>query len=70
MAGDPAHTGGVPRLPTTLAGALARFEASEVLRAAMGDPLFTSIAAVRRGEAELFADAEPADIVAATRRRY
>ncbi|WP_432970751.1 glutamine synthetase [Dactylosporangium sp. CA-233914] len=59
-----------PRLPATLPEAIDRLRADAGLRAAMGDALFEAFLAVRRGEAELFADREPDDVVAATRWRY
>ncbi|WP_419999770.1 glutamine synthetase [Streptomyces boninensis] len=70
VAGDPVHDGREPRLPTSLPQSLEHFLGSEVLRKALGDPLFESIAAVRKAESELFADADPAAIAAATRGRY
>ncbi|GHG49771.1 glutamine synthetase family protein [Streptomyces griseocarneus] len=69
-AGDPAVTGGQERLPTSLAEALEHFERSELLRRALGDPLFEAIAAVRAGEVKLFEGLAPKDVAAATRRRY
>jgi glutamine synthetase len=75
--GDPAELGeeeltrrGVRRLPTSLPDAADELERNAVLREAMGDPLFLSFLAVRRAESELFADREPAQVVAATRWRY
>lgn len=70
VSGDPAHSGRERRLPTSLLGSLEHFEDSAVLREALGDPLFESIAAVRRAEAALFEKATPQDIAAATRGRY
>ncbi|GAA2404645.1 gamma-glutamylpolyamine synthetase GlnA3 [Streptomyces glaucosporus] len=70
VAGDPAERGDQPRLPASAAEALEHFERSEVLRAAMGDPLFEAFAAVRRAEIELFRDTAPQDVVAAVRGRY
>ncbi|MGW2325945.1 glutamine synthetase [Streptomyces sp. NPDC001700] len=70
VSGDPAHTGRERRLPTSLLDSLEHFEDSAVLREALGDPLFESIAAVRRAEAALFEKATPQDIAAATRGRY
>jgi glutamine synthetase len=58
------------RLPQTLTEATACLERSTVFRSAMGDPLFEAFLAVRRGEAELFADASPDEIVAQTRWRW
>ncbi|GAB2818875.1 type I glutamate--ammonia ligase [Streptomyces daliensis] len=70
VAGDPAHAGTQPRLPTSLPEALGHFERSKTLREALGEPLFGAIAAVRRAESELFDGATPHEIVAATRGRY
>ncbi|EFL20874.1 putative glutamine synthetase [Streptomyces himastatinicus ATCC 53653] len=70
VSGDPARTDRERRLPTSLLGALEHFEDSAVLREALGDPLFESIAAVRRAEAALFEKATPQEIAAATRGRY
>ncbi|WKX74110.1 glutamine synthetase family protein [Streptomyces sp. XD-27] len=70
VAGDPALTGAAPRLPTSLGEALRAYEGSAVLREALGDPLFESVAAVRRAEIELFDGASPEAIAAATRGRY
>jgi len=71
---DPAALGedelarrGITRLPQTLAAATDAFESDEVLRSAFGADLAASIVAVRRSEDELFADADDADIAAATR---
>ena len=75
--GDPAALGedelaasGARRLPQSLPSAAAALEGSDVLRGAMGDPLFEAFLAVRRAEAELFAGADPEDIVARTRWRW
>ncbi|MEV4440631.1 glutamine synthetase family protein [Streptomyces sp. NPDC049577] len=71
VAGDPAVTGEKqPRLPTSPAEVLACFEGSALLRAALGDPLFEAIAAVRRAEAAQYEGVAPRDIAAATRGRY
>lgn len=70
VSGDPADTGRERRLPTSLPAALEHFEDAGVLREALGDPLFESIAAVRRAEAALFEKATPQEIAAATRGRY
>jgi glutamine synthetase len=59
-----------PRLPRSLPEATEALLRDEVLRQAMGEPLFQSFVAVRRAEAELFADARPEDVVAATRWAY
>ncbi|MFB7512747.1 glutamine synthetase [Streptomyces sp. NPDC056144] len=70
VAGDPAHLPSVDRLPPSLPEALKRFQDSEVLRSALGDPLFEAIGAVRRAEAELFADSTPEELIAAVRHAY
>jgi len=71
VSGDPAVTGEeAPRLPTSLPEALALFERSALLREALGDPLFESVAAVRRGEAKLFEGLAPQAVADATRKRY
>ena len=70
VSGDPAALDGIPRLPTALPQSLAAFEASTVLREALGDVLHDTVAAVRRAEAELFADRTPEQTIAATRWRY
>jgi glutamine synthetase len=56
-----------PRLPTSLAEAVDAFAADAVLRRDFGHELATAIVAVRRGEIEHFADAEPDAIAAAMR---
>jgi glutamine synthetase len=61
---------GAQRLPRTVEEALSHLEKSDVLRDAMGPMLFGPFAAVRRAEAEAFADQEPEEIVAAHRWRY
>lgn len=75
--GDPAGLGedelarrGIVRLPQSLTEAADAFEASDLLRTAMGDPLFEAVLAVRRAETELFADSSPDDVVARTRWRW
>ena len=68
--GDPSALADVPRLPTSLARSLAAFEASTVLREALGDVLHDTFAAVRRAEYRLFADSSPEQTIAATRWRY
>ncbi|NGO69071.1 glutamine synthetase family protein [Streptomyces boncukensis] len=69
-AGDPALTGGQPRLPDSLPEALHHFERSAPLREALGEPLFDAVAAVRAAETKLFEGATPLEIAAATRGRY
>ncbi len=61
---------GLRRLPQTLAEASDCLERDAVLRSAMGEPLAEAFLAVRRGEAALFADASPDEIVAQTRWRW
>jgi glutamine synthetase len=61
---------GAARLPVSLAEALEQYEASTVLAEALGDSLHETIAAVRRAELALFADAEPDAIALATRWRH
>jgi glutamine synthetase len=73
IVGDPVGLdadSGVVRLPQSLTEAADAFEASDVLREAMGDPLFEAVLAVRRAETELFADSSPDDVVARTRWRW
>jgi glutamine synthetase len=59
-----------PRLPDSLDDAVANLEADDGLRAAMGEPLFEAVLAVRRAEVAAFADRAPEEIVAATRWAY
>ena len=61
---------GIRRLPQSLGEAADQMEASDVLREAMGEPLFEAFLAVRRAEIELFARASPEDVVASTRWRW
>ena len=61
---------GIERLPASLDDAVTAFVASDVLRAALGEPLADTIEVVRRAEIELFAGRNPEQIVAATRWRY
>ncbi|WP_267880721.1 hypothetical protein [Streptomyces sp. SPB78] len=72
--GTPAELGrrrrGRARLPSSLTEAVARFQQSEVLRAALGDPLFEAIVEVREAEAALFAGYSPQALANATRRAY
>ncbi|WP_424217251.1 glutamine synthetase (plasmid) [Streptomyces sp. BI20] len=72
VVGDPAEADPriAPPLPVTLAEAVARFRASDVLPAALGVPLAEALLAVREGDIALFADAEPQAIADATRHRY
>jgi glutamine synthetase len=61
---------GVRRLPQSVEEAVTHLEKSETLREAMGPTLFNAFAAVRRAEAETFADKEDTEIVEAHRWRY
>jgi glutamine synthetase len=61
---------GIVALPTSLADVADAFEKDPVLTAAFGTELAATIVDVRRGEAELFAEATPEDVVAAVRWRY
>jgi glutamine synthetase len=61
---------GVSRLPQSLTESADALERSDVLRAAMGDPLFEAFLAVRRAESGLFAGASPEDVAARTRWRW
>ncbi len=77
IVGDPAgltdaelSARGVGRLPTSLPESAAALQASDVLREAMGEPLFEAFLAVRRAEADLFAGVSPEQVVAATRWRW
>ena len=77
VAGDPDRLApqtrsarGIELLPGTLAAAVTAFESDDVLGTAFGDELVDTIAAVRRGEIALFADATPEQITAASRWRY
>ncbi|HVV21122.1 MAG TPA: glutamine synthetase, partial [Pseudonocardiaceae bacterium] len=64
---DPALVDGSPRLPSTLDEAVSAFEADSVLRDGFGQRLVTDLLAVRRGEIEHFAGADPEAIVSAMR---
>ncbi|WP_299957266.1 glutamine synthetase family protein [uncultured Modestobacter sp.] len=61
---------GITELPSSLGEAVAAFERDEVLTAAFGPELSTTIAEVRRGEVALFDGASPEDVTAAVRWRY
>jgi glutamine synthetase len=58
---------GIARLPSNLRDALDLFVEDDALVTAFGRPLVESIVAVRESELELFADATPEDVAAATR---
>jgi glutamine synthetase len=59
-----------PRLPLTVAEAVAALRADDVLPAAMGEPLLEAFCAVRQAETDLFAEASPEEIAEACRWRY
>ncbi|MFB9569659.1 glutamine synthetase, partial [Saccharopolyspora hordei] len=61
---------GIRRLPTSAAEAADALADSTVLAEVMGPELHDAVLTVRRAEAERFADAEPAEIAAATRWRW
>ncbi len=61
---------GTRRLAQSLGESVGALEASDVLREAMGEPMFEAFLAVRRAEIELFAGASPAEVVARTRWRW
>jgi glutamine synthetase len=61
---------GVVALPTALATVADAFEADDVLAAALGPELATTIVDLRRAEVERFADASPDDLAAAARWKY
>ena len=57
-------------LPTSLADATEAFAADDVLAAAFGEALATTIVDLRRYEVERFADASPDDLADAARWKY
>lgn len=61
---------GIRRLPQTLAESLEHLERSEVLRQAMGAPLYQAFVAVRRAELEAYGSLDAEAIAAAHRFRY
>ena len=61
---------GIKRLPSSLGGAIRELERSTMLREAMGDVLFDSFLATRRGERAAFEGKDPAEVVRAHRWRY
>ncbi len=67
--GELAAAGAAP-LPSSLSEALERYETSSVLAEALGEPLFETIAAVRRAELALFANATPDEVALLTRWRH
>lgn len=67
---DPVSVEGVPRLPTSLAEAVAEFEKDAVLTETFGAELAATIVDVRRGEMERYKDASPQGIANVTRWRH
>jgi glutamine synthetase len=61
---------GITQLPSSLDAAIGELERSSVLREAMGDMLFDSFLATRRGEAEAFAGMDDDAVARAHRWRY
>jgi len=61
---------GIRQLPSSLGDAADELERSSVLRGAMGDMLFESFVATRRGEVEAFAGMDDDALVRAHRWRY
>jgi glutamine synthetase len=71
--GDPAllpEADQPPRLPRSVPDAVAALRADDLLPGVLGDPLLEAFCAVRLGEHELFADAEPEAVAEATRWKY
>jgi glutamine synthetase len=65
-----ARARGIEQLPSSLAEAAERFAASDVLRAAMGDFLFETFLATRRGEAERYGSMSDQELIRRTRWRF
>src|SRR5262249_15042561 len=61
---------GTRRLPQSLTETADALEANDLLRGAMGEPMFEAFLAVRRAEVQMFAGASPEDVVARTRWRW
>ncbi len=61
---------GIRRLPGTLGDAVERLAASSVLREAMGDFLFETFLATRRGEVEQYAGLDDDELIRRLRWRY
>jgi glutamine synthetase len=68
--GDPAVTGGAPRLPVSAREAADALASSTVLAAALGPELHDTILTVRRAEADRCDGMDPATLTAATRWRW
>ena len=67
---DVARDRGVRQLPASLAESTERFAASSVLREAMGEFLFETYLATRRGEVEQYADAGAEELIRRLRWRF
>jgi glutamine synthetase len=67
---DVARERGVRRLPASLAEATERLAGSSVLREAMGEFLFETYLATRRGEVEQYADADADELIRRLRWRF
>ncbi|MFD7659654.1 glutamine synthetase family protein [Actinosynnema sp. NPDC059797] len=67
---DPAALPGGARLPVDLEGAVAAFEADEVLTEVFGAEFAATVVDVRRGEIARFADCSPEEVAARTRWRH
>ncbi|MBB5955701.1 glutamine synthetase [Saccharothrix tamanrassetensis] len=67
---DPVHLADARRLPTSLTEAVRAFEDDEVLAEAFGAEFAATIADVRRGEIDRFADASPEEVARVTRWRH
>jgi glutamine synthetase len=61
---------GAGRLPISLPAALSAYESSTLLAETLGRALYETIAAVRKAEVTLFANASPEEVACATRWRY
>ncbi|MGH3094929.1 MAG: glutamine synthetase family protein [Streptosporangiales bacterium] len=61
---------GISRLPTSLDETVDAFAESDVLRDALGQPMFGAVIAVRRGDAERLRESSPEEIAAALRWVY
>jgi len=61
---------GIAPVPSSLPEALAAFESEKVLRDCLGEELTDTLAAVRRGEIDLFDGVDPDEIAARTRWVY
>jgi glutamine synthetase len=61
---------GIAQLPSSLGAAIAELERSAVLREAMGDMLFDSFVATRKGELAAFDGMDDDAVVRAHRWRY